>query len=113
MEQLSPAETVRLANLGAVAAVRTSINGTLLGLDIVNNQAIAIFVQVFDAATAGAVTLGTTVPNLEFPVAASGNVFISLGPGFRFHAGLQLASTTLHEGSVASAAGVFAYALVN
>jgi hypothetical protein len=112
MEQLAPAEPVRLANLGAVAAVRNSINGTLNGLSIINNQAAAIFVQIFDVATAGAVTLGTTVPNLEFNLAANATLVPNLGPGMRFRTGLQMASTTLEGGAVASAAGVMVFALV-
>jgi len=113
MEQIAPAESVRLANLGAVAAVRTSVNCELLGLSILNTQAAAIFVQLFDAATAGAVTLGTTVPLLEFNVAASVPANPPFPPGgVRFRTGCQIASTTTEGGAAASAAGVFVYALV-
>lgn len=113
MEQLAPADPVRLLNLGAVASVRSSAAGVLTGLSIVNNQAVIIFVQLFDAATAGAVTLGTTVPTMEFTVPVSAG-FAPAFPaaGMRFRNGLQAASTTTEGGATPSAAGVVAYFLV-
>lgn len=113
MEQIAPAEPVRLANLGAVVAIRSSINGALTGLSIINNQAAAIFVQIFDVATTGAVTLGTTVPTFEFNVAASVSLVPALAAGgMRFRNGLQIASSTTEGGATPSAAGVFVFALV-
>jgi hypothetical protein len=100
MEQITPAEPVRLANLGAVVAIRSSINGALTGLSIINNQAAAI-------------TLGTTVPTFEFNVAASVSLVPALAAGgMRFRNGLQIASSTTEGGATPSAVGVFVFALV-
>ncbi len=113
MEQLVPAEPFRLANLGAVVSVRSSAPVVLTGLSIINNQAAAIFVQLFDAATAGAVTLGTTVPTFEFNGAASVPLMPPLAAGgIKFRFGLQMASSTTEGGATPSAAGVFAFGLI-
>lgn len=112
MEQLVPAEPTRLANLGTVAAVRSSAPGILTGMSIINNQAAAIFVQIFDVATAGAVTLGTTVPTFEINVPASTSLIPALAAGgMRFRNGLQFASSTTEGGATPSAAGVFVFVL--
>lgn len=113
MEQLAPAEVFRLTNLGAVTAVRTSLAGIYWGMSIVNNQAAVIFVQLFDIATAGAVTLGTTVPTYEFSVAASTSVVAPLpAGGLRFRNGIQAASTTTEGGATPSASGVQVFVLL-
>ena len=113
MEQLTPAEKFRLTNLGAVAGVRASAPAILMGLSIVNNQAAVIFVQLFDVATVGAVTLGTTVPTFEFNGAASVPLMPPLAAGgMKFRNGLQMASSTTEGGATPSAAGVFAFGLI-
>jgi len=58
MEQLAPAEKVVLRDLGAVVSVRSSQRVLLMGVSILNAIAAAEFIQLFDVATAGAVTLG-------------------------------------------------------
>lgn len=107
-EQLAPAEKLFFRDLGAtVQSVQASLARNLLGVSIVNNQAAVIFVQIFDLGTAGAVTLGTTNPDLEISVAASTSAFFSFGPsGLKFRNGIQVASTTTEKGAVTSAAGV-------
>lgn len=106
-EQLAPGEGITLRDMGAVAAVKTSQAGILTRAAVVNAQAVAGFLQLFDVATAGAVTLGTTVPNWEFGFAASVSVDVPLPiGGLKFRNGLQAASTTGEKGAAASAAGV-------
>lgn len=113
MEQLAPNEPLALRDLGAVASVRSSIALVLNGLSIVNAQAAVIFVQLFDVATAGAVTLGTTVPTYEFSVPASTSVVVPLPQGgIKFRNGLQAASSTAEKGATPSAAGVQVFFLV-
>lgn len=46
--------------------------GNLYGLLVENNGASDCFIQIFDKAVVGDVTLGTTVPDLTFRVPASG-----------------------------------------
>jgi hypothetical protein len=111
MEQLAPAGLARSTDLGAKATV--VIGGTnLMGISIVNNQAAVIFVQVFNALIAN-VTLGTTVPDYEFSVAASTSVVVPLPAcGIRFGAGITAGSTTTEKGATPSAAGVQVFWLV-
>ena len=105
MEQLAPAFLARSTDLGAKATV-TIGETTLMGLSIVNNQAAVIFVQLFNALVAN-VTLGTTVPDYEFSVAASTSVVVALPAcGIRFGLGITAGSTTTEKGATPSAAGV-------
>src|SRR5437773_1076434 len=106
MEQLEPAEKIVLRDLGAVVAVRSSQRVLLMGVSILNAIAAAEFIQLFDVATAGAVTLGTTVPDYEFSVAASSSIVPVLPPGgILFRNGLQIASSTAEKGATPSGAG--------
>src|SRR5436309_1877376 len=98
MEQLAPCEPVALRDMGAVQAIKTSQAGIVQRIVVVNAQAVAGFLQVFDVATAGAVTLGTTNPTWEFGFAASVSVDVPLPiAGLKFRNGLQAASTTLEK----------------
>jgi hypothetical protein len=66
--------------------------------------AAAGWLQVFDAATSSAVTLGTTVPTWAFPLPANTPVNAILPPeGLAFQNGLQIAWTTTYNGAVAPA----------
>ena len=113
MEQLAPAEKVVLRDLGAVVSVRSSQRVLLMGVSILNAIAAAEFIQLFDVATAGAVTLGTTVPDYEFSVAASSSIVPTLPPGgVLFRNGCQIASSTTEKGATPSGAGVQAFVLV-
>lgn len=115
MEQLAPAERINFRDLGAtVQSVKASAAAILMGVSIVNNQAAAIFVQVFDIATAGGVTLATTNPDYEFVVAANSSL-VPVWPagGVKFRNGIQVASTTTEKGLTGSAAGVQTFWLVN
>lgn len=77
------------------------------GLIVENNQAAAAWIQIFNL-PAASVTLGTTVPDYEFLVAANGNKYIFIPDGVRLGTSLSVASTTTEGGAVASAAGVLA-----
>jgi hypothetical protein len=110
-EKLAAAFKVNLRDVGAVADVILS-PVTLYSISIVNNQAAIIFVQLFD--TVGAVTIGTTVPDWEFSVAASTSAVINLNAtGLFFKTGLRAASTTTEKGATPSAAGVHLFFGVN
>jgi len=113
-ELVAPAERVNFRDLGAtVQSVRTSLPATLTGVVIVNNQAAVTFIQMFDLATAGAVTLATTNPDLELSVAANATLVAFLpGGGTKFRNGMQVAATTTEKGLTTSAAGVQAFFLV-
>ena len=74
-----------------------------------NAQAAVIFIQLFDALLAN-VTLGTTVPDWEFSIAASTSLAVPLpANGIVFHSGLVAGSTTGEKGATPSAAGVQAF----
>jgi hypothetical protein len=97
-----------LRNLGALTVLKGSA-GTLYGLAVTNTIASAQWIQVFDAATAGSVTLGTTTPTLEFEVGASAPnspLQVFPPPGVAFANGIVLASTTGEMGSTTSGSGV-------
>lgn len=108
MEQLAPSDSVKFRDLAAtVQSVRASAAGILTSFIIVNNQAAVVFIQIFDVATAGGVTLATTNPDLEVSVAANATLPVNLSAsGWKFRTGLQIASTTTEKGLTGSAAGV-------
>ena len=106
MEQLAPAEKYKSRDLSAKAQVFTG-TGTLLGIQVCNNQAAVVFIQLFDALSAN-VTLGTTLPDWEFSVPASTSTTTIALPvnGLKLRIGLVAASTTTEGGLTGSAAGV-------
>ncbi len=85
-----------------VTAVKSSAAGQLGMIQCGNTNASQGYVQIFDVATAGGVTLGTTVPNLSIPIAATntGGYTLSL-QGMQFANGIQVAATTTATGSTA------------
>jgi hypothetical protein len=74
----------------------TTVVGSVDAWYCVNPNASSVaYVQIFDAATAGAVTLGTTAPKLSLPVPATATFGGDFGPlGASFFAGIQVAATT-------------------
>jgi hypothetical protein len=99
----------KVRNLAAtVTAVKTSQFGQVFGVVVVNAQAAAAFIQVFDVATTAGVTLGTTTPDLELSIAGNTTTTFAWGneDGVRFDNGIQIASTTTEGGLTGSAAGV-------
>ncbi len=106
--------------MGSVPALDQAVTATatllrtgyvsLNAMEIDNPNAAIIFVQLFDAATAGAVSLGVTVPvqSYQVPVGGAGNALVSRlidysnGP-LRFGLGCVYAVTTTRTGSTAPA----------
>jgi hypothetical protein len=105
------APVLSLRNLVATVTVVGAARSTVLwSVRVVNNSAAACFVQFFNASAATGVTLGTTRPDDEFQVAANSTATFLMGiQGAYYPLGCFAASTTLHEGSVASATGVCVY----
>ena len=65
------------------------------------------YVQIFDAPTTSAVTLGTTAPKLSFAIPANGSANLHLGTdGIRFLTGVVIAVTTTRAGSTGPASTV-------
>lgn len=92
--------------VGTVTSVKSSAAGTLGGWFLGNPAATICYVQIFDVATAGAVTLGTTVPvkSLMMPAGAAANV-PAVAPGIAFASGIQVACTTTSTGSTPCGTG--------
>jgi hypothetical protein len=90
-------------------SVLTSIKGSagvLFGLQAINTTASVRWVQIFDAATTGAVTLGTTKPDYEVQLPANSQVFAVLPDfGVPFTAGIIYAATTGEAGGTPGSAG--------
>lgn len=81
--------------------------GNIYGFLVENNDASAVFIQVFNKASAGSVTLGTTVPDFTFKIATSSS-FGKDANDTGLHwldAGCVIAITTTRTGSTAPAAG--------
>lgn len=88
-----------------VTALKSSAQGKLGGWSIYNPNNLVAFVQVFNVATFGAVTLGTTVPVLTFGIPPFGAAIGNAGaPGIDFSAGIQIAATTTATGNTAPTA---------
>jgi len=107
MEQLAPAEMLQVRDLAATKPQIVTGEGILTGIQVCNNQAAVVFIQLFDALAAN-VTLATTNPIWEFSVAASTSTYTNPLPanGLKFRIGLVAASTTTEKGLTGSAAGV-------
>jgi hypothetical protein len=72
----------------------------ITGYHLLNNTAAVAFLQVFDAAAAADVTLGTTVAVLSLGLPASGGAVSALGEmGYQFTKGIVVAGTTTATGS--------------
>lgn len=106
-DQLAPAEKYQSRDLAAAKPQVFTGAGNLVGIQVCNNQAAAVFIQLFDALAAN-VTLATTNPDWEFSVAASTSTFFNPLPscGLKLRIGLVAASTTTEKGLTGSAAGV-------
>ena len=81
--------------------------GNLYGLLIEENGGADVFVQVFDAASTGDVTVGTTAPDFTFRVAANATFGkdVNDSPLHFFAKGCVIAVTSTRTGSGAPAAG--------
>lgn len=81
--------------------------GTITGLIVNNPNASEAFLQIFDAASTGAVTLGTTVCDEPIKIPASGSITL-WGTEVKtyFDNGLVIAATTTEGGSTAPASAL-------
>lgn len=85
-----------------VTALKSSAASKLGALELYNPNSSVAFVQIFNVATAGAVTLGTTVPNKVIGIPPLQSYAMSWGDaGVNFSSGLQVAATTTATGSSA------------
>jgi hypothetical protein len=110
MEPIRDTRFTNLNNTGqAFSPGRTGVTKMVFE----NTQGATAFIQIFDSSTAS-VTLGTTVPMLEFPLAAStGMVDMDFSPPLLFETQMVVYSTTAPGGSTGSSAGVHGQAFVN
>lgn len=94
---------------GAVAGTATLVKTgytQVFWLSVSNRDASERWVQVFDAKSTAAVTLGLTTPTHAWPIPASATLFIDRVP-FDFRDGVVLAVTTTETGNTgASTAAV-------
>lgn len=106
MEQIAPGEKYQTRDAGAKATVIIG-EGNLIGIQVLNNQGAATFVQLFDALLAN-VTLGSTNPDWEFSVPANTTTAFNPlpGPGLKFRTGIVVGAATAEKGGTPSAAGV-------
>jgi hypothetical protein len=85
-----------------VRGIKASAAGQLGMLQCSNSGASTLFIQLFDVATTGGVTLGTTAPVLSFevPPGTPNGYALSL-VGMQFSNGIQAAATTTATGNTA------------
>ncbi len=62
--------------------------------------------QLFDVASATAVTLGTTSPTMTFGIPAASGRFLEFANGINMANGIKLACTTTATGSTAPSTGL-------
>lgn len=84
------------------AAVKASA-GLLFGWHIKNTTGAALYVQVFDLAAVGDVTIGTTAPTFAVGLAASEESHLVLPVGVVFATGIVVFSTTTRNGGTGAA----------
>lgn len=95
---------------GTVQSIKSSA-GTLYGVQVWNGTGATAFLQLFNVAT-GSVTLGTTVPDLQFVCPTLTYCFAPIPStiGTDFATAISVASTTAVSGASGSASGVYLYA---
>lgn len=96
---------------GTIGATLTQIDAAgikaLLGGNIFNGSAATAYLQMFDAAAVGNVTLGTTAPDLSIGIPTGQQVpIIVIGDGILFRLGIVIAFTTTRGGAVAPASSI-------
>ncbi len=79
---------------------------TLGGWYIYNPNTAVAYVQIFDAATATTITLGTTAPDMILGIPAGGGANVEFSNGIAFANGIKLACTTTETGLTAPATGL-------
>lgn len=84
----------------AASAVVSSTAATLSSYYVYNPNSSVAYIQLFDVATAGAVTLGTTVPKWSIGIPATSGANLS-NVNLSFANGIQVAATTTATGLTA------------
>ena len=84
-----------------VKTVKASASGSLYGVHCLTT--VVSYIQIFDVATSGGVTLGTTTPNLSLGGPANGLIQHDWTAPIGFSNGIQVAATTTATGSSAPA----------
>lgn len=96
-------------DLSTLFLFRTRNTG-LCGWNIINTNAAVVYIQLFNAAGTGDVTLGTTAPTLvlAIPAGVGASVFsmLSNDSSISFPLGLVAAATTTPTGSTAPGAAM-------
>jgi len=119
---LSPATTggwtaSSQTNLTTVAAVVSSAAAKFGGYMFLNLNATPAYIQVFNVATSGAVTLGTTTPTFVIPLPANSTAAngaganLELTVGIPMSAGIQVAATTTPTGATTVTTGLTGFVL--
>ncbi len=80
--------------------------GVLAGYMIYNPNSSVAYVQIFNAATATTVTLGTTTPVMVVPIPPTSAANVTTDVGLGFTNGIKLACTTTATGSSAPSTGL-------
>lgn len=93
------------ALVGTVQTVKGT-HATLGGWQILNPAATVCYLQLFNVASATAVTLGTTVPIKSIGLSAgAASTVPAVVPGIDFPLGIKIAATTTSTGSTACTVG--------
>jgi len=80
--------------------------GELGAYHCINPNTSNVYIQIFDAATSGAVTLGTTTPALSLGLPASDGGNVEWMMGIHFANGIQVAATTAAKNNTAPSTNV-------
>ncbi len=85
----------------SVTAIKSSAQSKLGGYILFNPNSTNAFCQIFNIATAGAVTLGTTAPTISVGLPPFGGANLEMDVGVDYSAGIQVAATTTEAGLTA------------
>lgn len=98
----------KVSYLAQTTTVRTpkGTAATWGGYYIYNPNTVVSYVQIFDAATATTITLGTTAPDLSLAIPPGSAANIEFSNGIAFANGIKLACTTTATGSTAPTTGL-------
>ncbi|HKT72604.1 MAG TPA: hypothetical protein VJQ47_06910 [Steroidobacteraceae bacterium] len=102
----TPKNNSNTALTNTVVSVKASAAGEMGGYIVYNPNASVAYIQVFDVATAGGVTLGTTRPDMVIPVPPTSGANLEFANGVSFANGIQIAATTTDSGSTALGTGL-------
>lgn len=105
-EKLAGWKSTVLTALKATATLVHSGDGKFGGYFIYNPEGAATYLQVYAAATAGAVTVGTTPPIARYALPAGVGANLELDRGLYAASGIVVAATTTPTGSGAPATGL-------